>query len=1212
MRPSDVQASETNARDALEETRRANANEDVKAVAPVETDVKPSDVQASETNARDALNEYRRTTDANESLLLKTRKIKEPVNSSMRILQLSEGLPKRLKSGLFDKASASVRSFKLDVAIAFGQRGPSKYFTKTAYGRRAVASALARVYNNLTVPSINITLKLASKQLLKTTLHTVLETVDFLDNISDFSQLVGDSVFYNKFPDVSSLISPSELRRVFEFSVDKQYQAVIQYNSDADTLNTKYLTMTPAQQENDYGYPYAYAKYPMIMGPLDVRDSANARGDAFWVQTRVQTEIDSIRELMVRDPNSTFSAVCKRNIGTETYSDIIQDPNLSLVSYIDDTYGQTDLDDLYRYAFTFVCSRNDGVVYEDVYPEQKDSSGNIITPTHARFQCGYKNSTACKTAGDTWYNSPAAEVVGNYAEWYTVNEINTTLNGLTPSRPSIDTLNIYSTTTSNGKPSSPVQASSMCIVTNSGVRNMCNRQKTNSYNPDTHTCTFTLEYCKTLGTCYDSSTSTCYLPDSPGFKTAEAFFGQGGIREWISINGCEFMSGKNIVNDVKNLMDLLPLGMFFTGTGESIIDDMFKNHKNWNEGFKQTMKEPLSQLTVASIGIPVVVAGAESAALFLAARGGAAAAAYATQYTATMSATAFQAPLYGAVSVGATVGIVFMAVIAIAMVGMTVDDILNNRQEAGLHVPFSTKNDGTALAEYTCTGWQRRVLRDPYPQANTAPPDPFGDTFAIGNNGNKLPKMVTFIDGWVTKPLLSKTGSGVSSSPASMISQINGTVEGTFYSDNDTSWINYVYNTFGKPFGDSFGDSLSQYLGYPGFYDGTTREYVTKKFCSKDFSTTMWRSGSRSSTNQLWCLPEQPPVTWADPSIGPLAKIISLELSGGTISVTKTPEGFHSVSGVSVIGGGTLTDGLFLSQFPPDSPKAIIRNPVSTGTPPVWSFGVQTQRPVVVPPMAFPAGTRAEIIESEFAKNRSWTDGTDPTAPNFPQAAGPEADTRNDRTNDIYYQLVYDKSIVAPRCQCSSGIKDGVNKQCVVPITGSTPVSGTCATGQTPIGSSCISCPTGYDLSSGGTSGFTNVDIPGYATVSLGCIRSCMTLPSLLFDNTTLSKHFNLTTINSMRQTMCQEQFMNDLSGKTVDSKCWGYLSVGFNKFTFLPMTVGKIEHSGSTICDPGRYRVGNSCVDCPNTLPSGSQWVSPGTNCDVSLPALGRTPTLR
>jgi hypothetical protein len=301
-------------------------------------------------------------------------------------------------------------------------------------GRRAVHRAMTALKNRIdSNPIENATRRLVKSAEKKTIVKgalQMLEVIDFLDTVSDFSQLVIDPLLYNKFPDVNELISPSELRNINKFSIDRQCEAINQFNLEANTLNTRHLTMTPLQKESDYDHPYAHAKYPMITGPLDVLDSVNSRGDPYYVETRVQTEIDSIREIMVRDPMSPFFNTCKSTLEKNgyIYSELLADTsNISIVSIIDSGYSQTDWDDLYRYAFTAVCVKNNGVVYEEISLAQKDSSGKVIISEHARFQCGYNSSNACKVAGNSWYTNPVEQVLGNYGEWYSFSDLNAIL-----------------------------------------------------------------------------------------------------------------------------------------------------------------------------------------------------------------------------------------------------------------------------------------------------------------------------------------------------------------------------------------------------------------------------------------------------------------------------------------------------------------------------------------------------------------------------------------------------------------------------------------------------------------------------------------------------------------------------------------------------------------------------------------------------------------
>jgi hypothetical protein len=56
-----------------------------------------------------------------------------------------------------------------------------------------------------------------------------------------------------------------------------------------------------------------------------------------------------------------------------------------------------------------------------------------------------------------------------------------------------------------------------------------------------------------------------------------------------------------------------------------------------------------------------------------------------------------------------------------------------------------------------------------------------------------------------------------------------------------------------------------------------------------------------------------------------------------------------------------------------------------------------------------------------------------------------------------------------------------------------------------------------------------------------------------IWDDTKMSKYFDGTTINYIRQSTCQDDFF---SGSTVDPRCFGYLQVGFSGYKFSPMTL--------------------------------------------------------
>jgi hypothetical protein len=1082
--------------------------------------------------------------------------------SSINILRLLEGPHKRMPDGRIIVNDPQIRTYDISTARVFGVRSPSKNFMKSSSGRIAFYRAMRKFYNGAKnaydQTDFGSVRKSAGKGLVKNAIKT-LEVIDFVDDTSDTIQLVSDSVYYKKFPNMEDLLSPGSARNQVQFSIDKQTLAVNDFNNTANTLNTRHLTMSASEKAQDYDYPYHHAKYPYITGPLDVVDAAQAQGDAYWVSTRVEAEIDSIREMMLRNPTSQFATKFKASwqLTNQAYQDLISNKDVSLTSMWDEpdefvrNFSQTDWETLYRYAFAFVCKKNNGLVYEDTYPEQKDSTGQVIIKSHTRFQCGYKDSNACKTAGNKYFTDNVNVVLGNYAEWFSFGELNTIIASLTnPVRSSIaPTILTYTDTTADGKPLNPTQSSDACVVTNSGLRTMCNRQDeivssgtVDNYNPDTHQCRFSTTYCKKLGTCFDNSTGQCYLPNGSAFQGISSLLGDTFYREWISVNGCSFTSGQSDAQIAKDVMSFLSPDNFFGKSGGTMLSDAFKNHKNWGEGLRVTLSDPMNAVNFSSMAFPAAQ-GLTTKGISVLARLGSTNAAKALRVMNSKAFTAFGRTVTRA---GAA-GLAIQAALMITIVVLQVTAKLEELREVGLSVPRDV------IGDFTVTGWSRDE------------DDPFGDTFMLNETGGALPTSAGFVDGWVTKPLLARNGSSYDSAAASRISQIYSTTKGNFYSQRDTDIVNNLANILYIPFGRTWGDALSDYLGWPAAYNYRTdmNAIYGKMYCSKDFTTRMWRSGSQSSTNSLWCLPEKPPETWAHPEIGPLAKIISIQMTGGTITRVSSTQ--YNVTGVTVVDDGRrLTNGLFLkNDSVTGGVKAVITNVASSGDPPIWSFTftLKTSPSNFTVPNSLGVSSLAEISESQHSKNRVWTDGTDPGAPNFPEQATPNANIRSDRSNDIYYQLVYDKSIFQPSCTCSEGeVKDSVNNECqstsflqsytVLP-------NATCnSTQHTLIGTSCVQCPVGYDIQTSMTaqSGFVKIAPTDLYWVS--CAKSCLKLPALLFNDTVLARHFSYDTINTMRRSMCQEQLIHDNSGKTVDSRCWGYLSVAFTGYKFLPMTI--------------------------------------------------------
>ena len=121
----------------------------------------------------------------------------------------------------------------------------------------------------------------------------------------------------------------------------------------------------------------------------------------------------------------------------------------------------------------------------------------------------------------------------------------------------------------------------ICAVTNSGIRSLCQYYKGASYDSVTRQCTYTAQYCQSIGMCYDLANKTCFLPTA-AMTAASAFFGNEGPRQWIRVHGCTFgnLNGQYNSETLEAFVDLIPLGMFFTNTGKQFLSEIFMRYKS--------------------------------------------------------------------------------------------------------------------------------------------------------------------------------------------------------------------------------------------------------------------------------------------------------------------------------------------------------------------------------------------------------------------------------------------------------------------------------------------------------------------------------------------------------------------------------------------------------------------------------------------------------
>jgi hypothetical protein len=165
-----------------------------------------------------------------------------------------------------------------------------------------------------------------------------------------------------------------------------------------------------------------------------------------------------------------------------------------------------------------------------------------------------------------------------------------------------------------------------------------------------------------------------------------------------------------------------------------------------------------------------------------------------------------------------------------------------------------------------------------------------------------------------------------------------------------------------------------------------------------------------------------------------------------------------------------------------------------------------------------------------------------------------------------YYQLSYDKNnMVGMNGQLQNGefeVRNGGSgytsgTTCNLVIGGGGTASGKAVIGQTGSVTKVIILNQGYGYTTEPTATLHS-DCGAGTGAQLGTvpISSVPGYPKNLWETDLLSVYFSDSTINSMRQYYCQNSLKQDITGKTTDPKCWGYMSVSINNYKFNPMTI--------------------------------------------------------
>jgi hypothetical protein len=127
------------------------------------------------------------------------------------------------------------------------------------------------------------------------------------------------------------------------------------------------------------------------------------------------------------DALKTVTDFNKKTLLSYVDGQTLRDEYGEVVETIDAVFSQVESDNLYREAFTAVCSYNGGVVYEDRQPVQADprDPGTPTMSWRPRFQCGWSTEAECAREADSWYNTykSGQQSYGDYAEWFNFDDV---------------------------------------------------------------------------------------------------------------------------------------------------------------------------------------------------------------------------------------------------------------------------------------------------------------------------------------------------------------------------------------------------------------------------------------------------------------------------------------------------------------------------------------------------------------------------------------------------------------------------------------------------------------------------------------------------------------------------------------------------------------------------------------------------------------------
>jgi len=697
--------------------------------------------------------------------------------------------------------------------------------------------------------------------------------------------------------------------------------------------------------------------------------------------------------------------------------------------------------------------------------------------------------------------------------------------------------------------------SGACIVTNPGFRSMCAYGKGTYDQTVENRCTYTTEFCQNMGMCFDESSMTCYLPGAEMFA-ATFLFGTGGPREWIKIHGCKSSGGDKGLNALS------------VADGRRMLSDALANSKRWPSNVKKAMQDPAYALmNLSSLGVLgrfTSFPGAMSSLSMYLAVGG----------------LVVMAGQYGARKVG---------------------DRLSNTTDPKeyavggfIEPPEGTTEDPIPISPTYVDGWLTKPL-DFVPSAPTVqfahitdyPDFPLGFKNSPANYLTTRPEQ-QFCTSTYAVEITAVVGFNQDNARQNACWKYRPYVEVTpaqtfnfrFYERVESGRKEvYMYMAWSyQTLFNTYGTSTPFYLARNSIDGRGDRKY---KFQFTGDTRNPENNSPDTGSNGGDIAARKLIITRIDGNDTRQTQVWADDLrtadrwkidynTCGLFGCTYRDEGqmFYVNGYVNGVWGNYPAPFRLLQQ----SEDRMIRAGIKTKYNALWCIPSKPTASYYVDPEI---GTLAP--EELYMQNRSWTDGLDPQSPAYPeQGIVDDLGTTEDgggtffngscrftgdspKNQKFFYQLVYDKDNMAVATTTLTAQVNGnmTASQLTITVANTSGFSaGSILSSDSTSALGLIGTATVLRVVSATqiTLSFTEQPLTSVPVTPTVTIK--LSMPKNLWETDVLSKYFSNSTITDMRRYYCQEAFAADMTGETVEKKCFGYISTRTVNYVMLPMTV--------------------------------------------------------